>query len=170
MASYKRICAEFGINPSSDFRFTDGKNHGLGNIYVYSQGATKTEYDYPGRMKFSDEGGEGIKGDLIYYIRAENDNQYNWFSPKTSVGVTIPGLSRINQSIEAFVYCILGAQVNIRSSILGDGGRAKEAQTEFLTLMEDAIRQPDLSKSVQRYQLAVDQAKVRLNLAVCPLF
>ena len=34
--------------------------------------------------------------------------------------------------------------------------------------MEDAIRQTDLSQSVQRYQLAVDQAKVRLNLAVCP--
>ena len=75
---------------------------------------------------------------------------------------------RINQSIEAFVYCILGAQVNVRSSIIGAGGRAKEAQTEFLTLMEDAIRQPDLAKSVQRYQLAVDEAKVRLNLAVCP--
>ena len=25
-----------------------------------------------------------------------------------------------------------------------------------------------MAKSVQRYQLAVDQAKVRLNLAVCP--
>ena len=34
--------------------------------------------------------------------------------------------------------------------------------------MEDAIRQPDLSKSVQRYQFAVEEAKVRLNLAVCP--
>ena len=34
VASYKRICAEFGINPSSDFRFTVGKNHGLGNIYT----------------------------------------------------------------------------------------------------------------------------------------
>ena len=34
--------------------------------------------------------------------------------------------------------------------------------------MEDAIKKPDLSASVQRYQLAVDQAKVRLNLAVCP--
>jgi len=31
--------------------------------------------------------------------------------------------------------------------------------------MEDAIRQPDLAKSVQRYQLAVDEAKVRLNLS-----
>ena len=71
--------------------------------------------------------------------------------PKTAPGLTQAGLSRINQSIEAFVYCILGAQVNIRSSLLGEGGRAKEAQTEFLTLMEDARRQPDLSKSVQRY-------------------
>ena len=43
-----------------------------------------------------------------------------------------------------------------------------ERFSEFLTLMEDAIRQPDITKSVQRYQLAVDQAKVRLNLAVCP--
>ena len=58
--------------------------------------------------------------------------------------------------------------MNVRSSILGEGGRAKEAQTEFLTLMEDSIRQPDLAKSVQRYQLAVIEAKVRLNLAVCP--
>ena len=129
VASYKRICAEFGIDPSSDFRFTVGKNHGLGNIYVYSQGATKTEYNYPDWMKFSDEGGKGINGDLIYYIRPETStaNHYDWFVPKTSAGLTQAGLSRINQSIEAFVYCILGAQVNIRSSILGEGGRAKEA-------------------------------------------
>ena len=82
--------------------------------------------------------------------------------------MTQAGLSRINQSLEAFVYCILGAQVNVRSSILGEGGRAKKAQTEFLTLMEDSIRRPDLAQSVRRYQLAVDEAKVRLNLAVCP--
>ena len=56
----------------------------------------------------------------------------------------------------------------MRSSILGSGGRAKEAQSEFLVLVEDAIRQPDLAKSVQHYQLMVNEAKVRLNLAVCP--
>ena len=166
--SYKRICAEFGIDPSSDFRFTHGKNGGLGNVYVYAQGATKTEYAYPGWNKFSDEGGKAIKGDLIYYIEPDVSTQYDWFAPKTAAGLTRAGLSRINQSIEAYVYCILGAQVNVRSSILGEGGRAKEAQTEFLTLMEDSIRQPDLAKSVQRYQLAVNEAKVRLNLAVCP--
>ena len=35
--------------------------------------------------------------------------------------------------------------------------------------MESAIIQPDLAQSVQRYQLAVDEAKVRLNLAVAPM-
>ena len=35
VASYKRICAEFGINPSSDFRLTKGANHGLGSVYIY---------------------------------------------------------------------------------------------------------------------------------------
>ena len=165
-SAYKRLCAEFGIDPSSDFRFTVGKNHGLGRV----NGEMQLDYKYPGVMKFSDEGGKAIKGDLVSYIRPDpvTSNQYDWFAPKTSAGLTQSGLSRINQTIKAFVYCVLGAQVNVRSSILGAGGRAKEAQTEFLTLVEDAIRQPDLAKSVQRYQLAVDEAKVRLNLAVCP--
>ena len=125
-------------------------------------------FSYPGWMKFSDEGGKSINGNLIAFIEPDDIEQYAWFTPINSSGLTQAGLSRINQSIEAFVYCILGSQVNVRSSILGEGGRAKEAQTEFLTLVEDAIRQPDLAQSVQRYQLAVDEAKVRLNLAVCP--
>jgi len=33
--SYKRICNKFGIN-SSDFRYTQGANHGLGSIYFYA--------------------------------------------------------------------------------------------------------------------------------------
>ena len=174
VASYKRICNEFGVDPSSDFRFTRGANHGLGSVYIYVSniGPSKEEGDiYPGgSKKFSDEGGSGSKGNLIYYIEPDDAayGQADWFCPNVAEGLTQAGLSRINQSIEAFVYCVLGPQVNVRSSILGSGGRAKEAQSEFLVLVEDAIRQPDLAKSVQRYQLAVDQAKVRLNFAVCP--
>ena len=74
----------------------------------------------------------------------------------------------MNQSIKAFVYCVLGAQVNTGRSILGDGGSAKEAQSEFLVLMEDAIRTLGISKSVQRYQLAIDKAKVQLDFATSP--
>ena len=33
--AYKKICGEFGIDPSSDFRFTHGKNHGFGTVYIW---------------------------------------------------------------------------------------------------------------------------------------
>ena len=172
VASYKRICNEFGVGPSSDFRFTRGANHGLGRVYIYvtGLGPDKTSASYPDFNKFSDEGGKAKDGNLIYYVEPDDAayGQADWFCPNVAEGLTQAGLARINQSIEAFVYYVLGSQVNVRSSILGSGGRAKEAQSEFLVLVEDSIKQPDLAKSVQRYQLAVDEAKVRLNFAVCP--
>ena len=168
VAAYLRICGEFGISPRSDFRFTGGITNGLGNVFIWP-GPEDGGFSYPSWMKFSDEGGKAIDGNLIAFIQPDDIEQYAWFVPKNSSGLTKAGLARINQSIKAFVYCILGAQVNVRSSIIGDGGRATEAQSEFLTLMESAITQPDLAQSVQRYQLAVDEAKVRLNLAVAPM-
>lgn len=105
----------------------------------------KTGSSNPGFNKFSYEGGgsnqrkPGLKNSLQYSL-------------------TQTGLSRINQSIKAFVYCILRAQVHVRNSILGEGGKAKEAQSEYLVLMADSINQPDSVQSVQRYQLGVDQA------------
>ena len=74
----------------------------------------------------------------------------------------------MNQSIEAFVYCILRSQVNVRYSIIGSSGSAKEVRREFLVLIEDAIGQPDISKSVQRFQLVIQEAKVKLDLAMSP--
>ena len=70
--------------------------------------------------------------------------------------------------IEAFVYCALGTQVNVKSSIQRNGGRAKEAQREFLVLLEDAVHTHDISKSVQRFQLELDEAKVPFDLVVAP--
>ena len=51
---------------------------------------------------------------------------------------------------------------------MGSLGSAEEAQHKFFILVEDAIRKPDISKSVQRFQLTIDEAKVRLDLAVSP--
>ena len=182
--SYKRICAEFGIDPNTDFRFVHGQNHGFKG-YCYVPGDPQpyknwiyppASLDNPSSQRFPDERGSATQtgnrflgNELDHIINEQgSDRQFDWFVPDKAEGLTQAGLSRINQSIEAFVYCVLGAQVNVRSSILGDGGRAKEAQTEFLVLLEESIRQPNLSKSVQRYQLAVDEPKVRLNLAVAP--
>ena len=139
-------------------------------IFVSYVGAEPTEYPYPGSTKFSDDGGSGEKGNLTYFVRNDDgtERQFDFFVPNASHGLTQVGLARLNQSIEAFVYCVRGSQINVRSSILGSTWSAKEAQREFLVLIEDAIRQPDISKSVQHYQLAIDNAKVRLDLAISP--
>ena len=175
ISSYKRICAEFNVDPNADIRFMYGKNKGLGNVYIWItyKGPSSTDYNYPDDpdlARFTDEVGWKELANGIYFVRNDQgaDRQFEYFVPDCAQGLTQAGLARKSQTIEAFVYCVLGAQVNVRSSILGNGGRAKEAQSEFLVLMEDAIRTPDISKSVQRYQLAIDEAKVRLDFATSP--
>ena len=42
----------------------------------------------------------------------------------------------------------------------------RKGGTKFVSV-EDAIWQPGLAKTVQRYQHSVDKVKIRLNLAVC---
>ena len=96
------------------------------------------------------------------------ERNFDFFMAGKSEGLTQAGMGRLNQSNEAFVYCILGAQVTIRSSILGSSGSATEVQHEFLILVEDPIRTPEISTSVQRFQLATDEAKVGLDLALSP--
>ena len=170
--SFERICAEFGISPNADFRFTRGDNHGLGSVFKYFtySGYFKTPSKYPDKTaKFEDEGGRASDGNLVPYIEnTEARNQYEYFNCPISHGLTSAGLSRINQSIESFCYAILGSQVNVRSSIAGSQGSSIETQREFLSVVEDAIRNPDLGKSVQRFQLAIESAKVRLDLAISP--
>ena len=170
--SFKRICAEFGISPNADFRFTKGDNHGLGSVFEYftHSGYFKTPFKYPSKTaKFEDEGGRASDGNLVPYIEnTEARNQYEYFLCPVSHGLTSAGLSRINQSIESFCFAILGSQVNVRSSIAGSQGSSIETQREFLSLVEDATRNPDISKSVQRFQLAIESAKVRLDLAISP--
>ena len=170
--SFERICAEFGISPNADFRFTRGGNHGLGSVFEYftNSGYTKTPFKYPSKeTKFEDEGGRASDGNLVPYIEnTEARNQYEYFLCPVSHGLTSAGLSRINQSIESFCYAILGSQVDVRSSISGSQGSAIETQRQFLSMVEDAIRNPDISKSVQRFQLAIESAKVRLDLTISP--
>ena len=172
LPSYNRLCNEFIIDPNTDFRFRKDSNNGHGEVFIYytNERYVKTPYDYPNKtMKFSDDSGKAEDGNLIPYI--ENTlaiKQYEYFIPSDSHGLTSAGLSRINQSIKVFVFCIFGAQVNARSGITGNSGSAVEVRREFLALLEDFIHKPNISASIQRFQLAVQEARVKLDLAISP--
>ena len=179
--AYNRLCKEFGVSNNSDFRWKGGRNHGLGDIFIYySSGGNENLYiernydhdanTWPGQNKFSDEGYKDGDGNKISFIRNDlfSDFKYAWFIPEKGHGLTKAGLGRLNRSAEAFVYCILGAQVNTRNPIYGGGGGAIETQNEFKALFESSVKINDISKSVQNYQQSVQETKLRLDLAVAP--
>ena len=177
IASYKRICAEFGIAPSTDFRYTRGKNGGLGTVYIGATGlgdiATDYHYPDPNLALFNDEritdrSDSDYKANGISFIRNDQgaDKQLDHFVPDHANGFTPAGLGRINRSIEAFGYCILGAQANTRRSIIGTLGTARNTQTDFLVLVDDSIKTLTVSNESAKYQNVIEATKVRLNFAV----
>ena len=59
---------EFGVHPTTDFRFTHGANHGLGNVFIYVSryGPTFTGMGYRSlHGKFADEGDKASQGKLV---------------------------------------------------------------------------------------------------------
>ena len=177
VAAYKRICAEFGIDPSTDFRYTRGKNDGLGTVYIGATGLgdIATDYHYPDHdlalfddERITDRNNSNYKANGISFMRNDQgaENQLEHFVPDLASGLTQNGLGTLNQSIVAFGYCILGAQANTRSSILGATGTARNTQTDFLVLVDDSIKTLTVSNGPVKYQDAIQATKVRLNFAV----
>ena len=191
---YQALCKEFGLkNP--DFLWKGGPNGGLGDVYIWKNsydGVVREKYNkWPNdtlklsendenkkdkyknildQQRFIDFYTRDDKLPIISYIKntTHKEKQHEWFALRKGKGITKAGLGRLNRSIEAFVYCVLGAQANVRNPIVGDGGGVQEAQQEMLILFESAVIEEDISKSISRYQLTVQNAKVKLDFAITP--
>lgn len=81
--------------------------------------------DNPSSQRFPAERGSAIQvgnkylGNELDHIVNEHgaDRPFDWFVLNKAAGLSQAGLSRINQSTEAFVYCVLGAQVNVAAAL-----------------------------------------------------
>ncbi len=79
---------------------------------------------------------------------------------------TLAGISRINDSIRTYVWAILGAQAQTRSSILGSG-KALDAQKQFLANVEDAINsEVSIPDSIDRYQKTLQFARSKVDFVI----
>ena len=103
---------------------------------------------------------------LLSVTTMARKNSSEYFAPNHAKGFTDIGLARINQSIQAFCYSVLGAQANSHTSIIGDSGSAKNTQLDFLILVEDAIKTIDASNGPVKYQDAIERTKTRLDFAI----
>ena len=179
LAGIERIRREF--NAPSDFRNKRGSNGGLGDInaqFFHSGRKSKVinlksatwSNSWPQHLfRFRDEGLSDSNIDrVIQYTMNPEPHQEGWFMLRKSYGLTMAGKGRLNRSIEAFVYCVLGAQVNMRSSITGQSGSAQEVKQELINLFEKAIIEEEHSVSAQRYQTAIQSSRAKLDFALAP--
>ena len=191
MLFYERICAEFEIPSKADFRQRLDSSHGMGSFYFYkkfyqykfivskkwTELTNGGDYDpsmnwkisiHADRFKGADE-----QTDKIEYIKQTDltteGNPFDAigsFVLDKSSGFTQAGVSRINDSIRTYVWAILGAQSQARSSILG-AGKAFDAQKQFLANVEDVINsEVDLPSSIERYQSTLKYARSKVDFVV----
>ena len=61
----------------------------------------------------------------------DTQNDYRKFIPKVSDGLIKKEIELLNQSIEAYLYAILGSQARTRQSIVSNRASALETQKVF---------------------------------------
>jgi hypothetical protein len=96
------------------------------------------------------------------------ENDYKTLIPKTSRGLTKVGQKLFQQSIEAFVYSVLGAQAKTRWSITGQGAKSLQTQEVFRKVARDTIVQDDVTVTISNMRTAIANTHVVLNFAIMP--
>ena len=167
---YERICKEFGV-PAHCYWKVSGPSWGLGRVYIHWEKHSgfyalgEEEYD-PSDMSFTKKTTDDIRH--VEYIKqdaAGADKAWKTFILNKSDGFTRPGVGRLNDSIRAYVWAILGAQSQTRTGILG-AGAAVDAQKQFLANVEDAIASPvDIPTAIIRYQDVLQYARSEVNFS-----
>ena len=165
---YEKICDEFGVSPNSDWKVS-GPNQGFGQAFNYFPGRGYCligdgEF-LPGKMSFTQKANDDFHVD---YIKQETDavsRAWRLFMLNKSDGLTRPGVERLADSIQTYVWSVLTAQVQIPTGILGTGA-AFRAQTQFKTNVETAIASPvDAQAAIIRYQDVVQNASSEVNFS-----
>ena len=166
--SWEKLRNEFRLS-DPDFRVHETISfYDLEKISIHQTGYGIWQKENSGYLKTPFKFVNGFKESLVAWVDRDIKYPFNYFITREGKGLTMAGLSRLNRSIEAYVYCILGSQVNTRSSIIGNSGSSEETHQEFLVLFESSIIENDITKSIQRYQLSIQEAKVKLDLAISP--
>ena len=95
-------------------------------------------------------------------------SDYLSFIVDKSNGFTKLGAELLQESIESFVYAVLGAQANTRWSIEGSGAKALQTQRNFRKIVSDTILQSDPIVTITNMRTAVRDTNVILNTAISP--
>ena len=120
---------------------------------------------------------EHIRWNMIYRTRdglvyqlfpSSLQSDYKRYIPVTSNGLTKIGIQYLNESIEAFIYSILGSQARTKQSIYSIQGSALETQQKFHSLVEDSVINYNVSTWINNINRAITDTNVIINVAISP--
>ena len=110
-----------------------------------------------------------FKGKKIYLLFKDSlQSDCKRYVPVKSSGLTKLGIQYLNESIEAFIYSILGAHARTKQSIYSTRASALEAQQEFRPIVEDSIMNYNVSTWINNMNRSITDTNVVLNLAISP--
>ncbi len=90
------------------------------------------------------------------------------FIATTTNGLTKIGQKLFQQSIESYVYAILGAQAKTRWSIVGEGAKSLQTQDVFHKIMKESLVESDVTITISNIRTAIETTNVVLNMAISP--
>ena len=108
----------------------------------------------------------GIKYDEVTKIINQGDDDWKKFLPTTSKGINRCGQLLLQQAVEAFVYCVLGAQVKTRWAIMGTGAKSSKTQVIFHQLVEETIAPSNDAVMITNMRAAISGSNVLLDMAI----
>ena len=101
--------------------------------------------------------------------QSPNDiNDYEKLIATTTDGLTKIGQKLLQQSVESYVYAVLGAQAKTRWSIVGEGAKSLQTQEVFRTIVKETIAQSDVTITISNMRTAIANTNVVLNMAISP--
>ena len=110
----------------------------------------------------------GIEYEKVTGQEPKDVDDYKKFIATTTDGLTKIGQKLVQQSIESYVYSVLGAQARVRWSIVGEGAKSSQTQDVFRKIVKDTLVQTDTTVTVSNMRTAIENTNVVLNMAISP--
>ncbi len=101
--------------------------------------------------------------------QSPNDvNDYKKFIATTTNCLTKIGQKFLQQSVESYVYAMLGAQAKTRWPIVEEGAKSVQIIEVFRTIVKETIAQSDTTVTISNMRTAIASTNVVLNMAISP--
>ncbi len=110
----------------------------------------------------------GIAYEKITGQSPKSVDDYKMFVATKTDGLTKLGQKLLQQSVESYVYAVLGAQASLRFPIVGEGAKSLQTQDKFRTIVKETIVQSDVTITISNMRAAIASTNVVLNMAISP--